>query len=154
MRTTKKVLTALGLALAVLIGSVTLAATGVVGPAGAAPSAESMLTQTDNGGWFARFRDHRREVRRHVAQLTADTIGISREELRDELRGGSSIAQVATAHGVDPQLVVDTLVHDANGRVDQAVANGRIDETQATKIKDHLPEAVGKLVDHVFRTRG
>jgi hypothetical protein len=151
MSTTKKFLAAGGLVAAILVGSLTLAATGIVGPANAqTPSAESMLTSGDHGGWFARFRHHRREVRRHVADLTADTIGVSREQLRDELKAGSSIADVANGHGVDPQVVVDTLAADANGRVDQALANGRIDEEQATKIKDRLPQAVQKLVDHVF----
>jgi hypothetical protein len=151
MTTTKKLLVAVGFVVALMVGSVTVAAIGVVGPAHAqAPSAEAMLTRPQHGGWFARFREHRREVRRHVAQLTADTIGISREELRDALEAGSSIGQVATEHGVDPQLVIDTLVTDANGRVDQALADGKITDERAAKIKGRLPTAVGKLVDHVF----
>ena len=159
--TTKKTLATGALGLAILGGSFTLAATGIVGPAGAqTPTAESFLTQTPSEGegrgpgWFQRFREHRREVRRQVAQLTADTIGITREELRSELAAGSSIAQVATDNGVDPQTVVDALVADATTRVDQAQADGRIDEEQAAKIKDRLPQAVDKLVNHVFDGEG
>jgi hypothetical protein len=155
--TAKKTLAIGALGLAIVGGSLTMAATGVVGPAGAqTPTAEAMLTSPDGGaddpgrGWFNRFRQHRREIRRHVAQLTADTIGISRDELRRELAAGASVAQVASAHGVDPQTVVDAIVTDADGRVDQAVADAKIDEQQAARIKDRLPGAVTRLVDHVF----
>jgi hypothetical protein len=156
--TAKKILATGALGLAIVGGSLTLAATGIVGPAGAqTPTAESFLTETEQGrdqGWLKRFRERRREVRREVAQLTADTIGISREELRTELASGKSIAQVASDNGVDPQTVIDALVADATTRVDQALADGKIDAEQATKVKERLPRAVDKLVNHVFDGEG
>lgn len=154
--TAKKLIATGALGASVLAGSVALAATGVVGPAGAqTPTAESMLTQEGgrDQGWFHRFREHRREVRRQVAQLTADTIGISREQLRQELASGKSIAQVATDNGVDPSVVAEALVTDANARLDQAVADGKVDEERAAKVEARIPQAVDKLLGHVFDGR-
>jgi hypothetical protein len=40
----------------------------------------------------------------------ATAIGITTDELRTELQAGKTIAQVAQAHNVDPQKVIDVLV--------------------------------------------
>ena len=58
------------------------------------------------------------------AELIADTIGITTEDLRAELEDGQTIAEVATANGVDPASVVDVLVSEMEARLDEAVANG------------------------------
>jgi hypothetical protein len=148
----KKVLAIGALCLGMFGGALALAATGVVGPAGAQTptTAEEMVTQEGGGrGWFARFREHRREVRKQTVQLTADTIGISTDELKTELKNGKSIAQVATDNGVDPQAVITAINDDVNGRVDQAVANGKLTQEKADKIKAKAPEAIDRVVNHV-----
>jgi uncharacterized protein YidB (DUF937 family) len=109
-----------------------------------------MVTESGGGrGLFHRFREHRREVRKHTAQLTADTIGISTDDLKSELKSGKSIADVATERGVDPQTVITAIVNDINARVDQAVADGKLDQTQADQIKERAPEVVTRVVNHV-----
>jgi uncharacterized protein YidB (DUF937 family) len=150
----KKNLLAIGvLSLAILGGSLAVAATGIVGTAGAQTptTAEEMVTGEGGGrGLFHRFREHRREIRKHTMQLTADTIGISTDELKSELKSGKSIADVATANGVDPQTVINAIVDDINTRVDQAVADGKLDQAKGDKIKDRAPEVVARVVNHVF----
>lgn len=148
----KKVLAVGAICLGMFGGALALAATGVVGPAGAQTptTAEEMVTQDGGHGWFARFREHRREVRKHTVQLTADTIGISTDELKSELKAGRSIAQVATDHGVDPQTVVQAIDDDVNQRVDQAVADGKLTQERGETIKQKAPEVIQRVVDHVF----
>jgi hypothetical protein len=51
------------------------------------------------------------------AEVIAEAIGIDVAELSDELRSGSTIADIAEAHGVDPQAVIDALVADYTERV-------------------------------------
>ncbi len=51
------------------------------------------------------------------AQVIADTLGIDVETLREELRTGATVAEVAEANGVDPQVVIDALVADYTERV-------------------------------------
>jgi hypothetical protein len=150
----KKNLLAIGvLGLAILGGSLAVAATGVVGTAGAQTptTAEEMVTGSGGGhGLFHRFREHRREVRKHTVQLTADTIGISTDELKSELKSGKSIAEVATANGVDPQNVITAIVDDVNARVDRAVADGKLDQAKGDEIKDRAPEVATRVVNRVF----
>lgn len=49
------------------------------------------------------------ELRADFAKV-AEAIGVTPEELRTALQSGQSIAQVAQAHGVDPQKAIDALV--------------------------------------------
>lgn len=150
----KKNILAIGvLTVAMLGGALALGATGLVGTAGAQTptTAEQMVTGDGGGhGLFARFRAHRKEVRHHTVKLAADTIGISTDELRTELKSGKSIADVATDHGVDPQTVITAIDNDVNGRVDQAVANGKLTQQRGDTIKDRAPDVIARIVDHVF----
>jgi hypothetical protein len=50
-------------------------------------------------------------------EVVAEAIGIDAETLREELRGGATIAEIAEANGIDPQTVIDALVADYTERV-------------------------------------
>ena len=54
-------------------------------------------------------------------QIAAKTIGVSPADLRQQLRRGESIADVATAHNVDPQAVVNALVNADKARITMRV---------------------------------
>ena len=73
-------------------------------------------------------------------EAAADAIGITDEELRTELRGGPSIADVAATHDVDVQTVIDALVAEAATHIDDAVADGRLTEAEATERTADLAE--------------
>lgn len=66
-------------------------------------------------------------------EVVAGLLGIEAEELRDALRDGQSIADLATANGVDVQTVIDALVAEAQGHLDLAVENGRLTEEEAAE---------------------
>jgi hypothetical protein len=89
----------------------------------------------------------RRHVRRAAIGVAADTIGIEPAALREQLRGGASIAGVATAAGVEPQQVVDAMVAAGTERIDAAVTAGKLDAERAATAKDRLDERVTKLVN-------
>ncbi len=54
------------------------------------------------------------------AQVAAQAIGISVDQLRQEIQG-KSLAQVAQAHNVDPATVANAIKADLHNRVDQQV---------------------------------
>jgi len=94
-----------------------------------------------------RARVHIRRLLHRAGGVVSDTIGIDRETLRQELRSGKTIAEIATDHGVQPQAVIDALVAAANKRLDAAVANGRITAERAAKIKERLPDRIARIVN-------
>lgn len=81
----------------------------------------------------------------------AKAIGISESDLTTALRSGKTIAQVAKAHGVATQKVIDALVTDGKTKVAAAVKAGRLTQAQADKIQAGLTQHVTDLVNGTFR---
>jgi uncharacterized protein YidB (DUF937 family) len=79
----------------------------------------------------------------------AEAIGITPEELREALDGGSTIADVAEANGVDPASVVEALVSNAQERLDELVADGTLTRAEAD---ERLAERTERAEDRVFGT--
>jgi len=68
-------------------------------------------------------QDRARFNRRIVMARAARTIGVPTTELRAAMERGQSIADVATANGVDPEVVIDELVGQSTERI-TAFVNG------------------------------
>jgi hypothetical protein len=83
--------------------------------------------------------------------VAANAIGISEADLRTALESGKSMADVATANGVDPQKVIDALVADAQAKLAERVANGDLTQAQADEISGDL---VQRITDHVNHAGG
>jgi hypothetical protein len=79
--------------------------------------------------------------------VAASTIGVTVDELRSALESGQSVADVANAHGVDPQKVIDALVADAQSKIDERVASGDLTQEQADEIKADLPDRIADFVN-------
>jgi hypothetical protein len=80
--------------------------------------------------------------------VAASTIGISEDDLKAALEAGQSIADVATAHSVDPQTVIDALVADAKAKLADAVTNGELTQEQADARSADVEQHVTDLVNH------
>jgi hypothetical protein len=113
-----------------------------------ADSVISALEQARPAGGKGAGRGIGREARREGASVAAATIGITTTELRTELRSGKTIAEVATAHGVSPQKVIDAMVADAEARLDAAVTAGRITAAQAATMKTRIAAQIADRVNN------
>jgi hypothetical protein len=76
----------------------------------------------------------------------ATYIGITRQELRTELRSGKSLAQIATAHGKTAAGLVDAMLAPAKARLDKAVQNGRLTQQQENQMLARLQDVLQKVV--------
>lgn len=83
-------------------------------------------------------RPHR--LARALAKETMDQTGLSREELKAELKAGKSLAQVAGENGSSEQAVVDAVLARLGARLDKAVANGKITAEQKDAIMARAAE--------------
>jgi hypothetical protein len=81
------------------------------------------------------------------ADVLPGLLGIDAQTLMTELRSGSTIADIATAHGVDVQTVIDGLVADAKSHLDQAVTDGRITDAEAADELTKITERVTAMVN-------
>ena len=63
--------------------------------------------------------DHGRGGRGFGLDAAATALGLTADELRTELEGGSTIAEVAQANGVEVQAVIDAMVAEADSAADR-----------------------------------
>lgn len=73
-------------------------------------------------------------------------LGLTREELRAELKDGKSLAQVAVAEGKTAAGLVDALLARAKERAAKAVAAKRLTQERADALLERLEERLAKRV--------
>ncbi|MEA2149763.1 MAG: hypothetical protein QOD69_1593 [Solirubrobacteraceae bacterium] len=86
----------------------------------------------------------------------AKALGITGTQLRDQLRAGKSIADIAKAQGKSLDDVRTAMKADAKTKADKAVADGDITQAQADELLSHLDDALSHLGDArpAFRLHG
>jgi polyhydroxyalkanoate synthesis regulator phasin len=82
-----------------------------------------------------------------VLDEAADAIGIEDDELLAALSDGQTIAEVAEGEGVDPQTVIDALVAATRERLDDAVADGHIEQEDADERLADVTERITEFVN-------
>lgn len=93
-------------------------------------------------------------------EAAAGYIGITEAQLRSELEGGQSLAQVAKAHDKSVDGLIGVLVGVAKDKLDNAVSAGRLTKAQETEmlsvLKDRITSAVNStgLDEPHFRRPG
>ena len=83
---------------------------------------------------------------RGMLAAAAGYLGLSGDQLRAELRGGTSLGEVAVAKGKTVGGLKAAMLAPASAKLDQAVANGRISAQQRTTALARL----GKLADRLI----
>ena len=81
-----------------------------------------------------------------AAKAAAAYIGVSISELREQLKAGSSLAAVATAHGKSIDGLEAAIVANAKTHLDKAVADGKVAADKAAQILATLKSKVAEIV--------
>jgi polyhydroxyalkanoate synthesis regulator phasin len=79
--------------------------------------------------------------------VLSDLLGVEVDELRDQLRDGATIAEIAEANGVDVQGVIDALVAEAEEHLALAVENGRLTQEEADEKLADVRERITEMVE-------
>jgi len=123
-----------GMGLSAVLASPAGAATpsALAAPSTAAPSTAAPST-AGHHPLRAWPRAHRKAVARDTIRISAKAIAVTPKDLVRALRSGQSIAEVAQAHNVDVQAVVNALVQAGDAQVGRAepVQAGLDDDRQA-----------------------
>jgi hypothetical protein len=77
----------------------------------------------------------------------AEELGLTEEELREQLRNGASLAEIAEEQGVDVDDLVGVLVGAAEERLAAAVDDGRIDQERADELAAGLEDRIRTFVE-------
>ncbi|MGM0384798.1 MAG: hypothetical protein ACQERF_02285 [Actinomycetota bacterium] len=86
--------------------------------------------------------------------VAADVLGMEADVLRDLLREGGTLADIAADQDVEVSELVDSLLAAATERIDAAVADGSIDQDRADEMKANLESRVTERVEQGMPTRG
>jgi len=82
----------------------------------------------------------------------AKALGITTDELQNDLRDGKSIADIAKEKNVDLKTIVDELVKEAQSRFDDAVKDGKLSQDQADRFEARLKERITDLLNRGLPT--
>lgn len=84
----------------------------------------------------------------------ATALGVTPAELGQQLRDGSTIAEIAAAQGVDVQTVIDALVAEATTKLNEKVAAGELTQTEADTKLATIEERITERVNNGRPERG
>ena len=90
---------------------------------------------------------------RIALDVAAATIGIDRAALINGLQAGQTIAEVASANGVEADTVIDALAAAHQERLDELVADGSITPEEAAERASEALERITDLVNGELRLR-
>jgi ribosomal protein S13 len=77
----------------------------------------------------------------------AKLLGLTEEQLQQELQGGKTLAQVAADHGVGRDQLIQALVAEHNKQLDEAVASGRMPREVADRLRADSRTMIESLID-------
>ncbi len=87
-------------------------------------------------------------------EAAATAIGISTDDLRTGLQSGQSLAEIAQAHGVSAQAVIDALVAEAKTHIADRVASGDLTQAEADQKLADLTDRITDMVNGELPVRG
>ena len=99
-------------------------------------------------GWHAAGRVHNAIV--SVFETAADVVGLPVEDVRERIAGGESLVAIADSQGIDEATLKSDLVGALTDRINQAVADGDLDQEKA----DMLLENLDSMVDRAINAEG
>jgi uncharacterized protein YidB (DUF937 family) len=84
----------------------------------------------------------------------AEVLGLTADELRDALRDGSTLAELADEAGVNLDALVDAMLAPLRERLDAAVADGRITQERADAKLKRATERITAMIKGARPGRG
>ena len=79
----------------------------------------------------------------------ADLVGTDSQSLREALKDGQTLAEVAVSNGVEVEAVIEALVAKANERIDEAVAAGKLTDSEAEEKRAEVEMRIVSFVHEV-----
>jgi len=80
-------------------------------------------------------------------EAVAEFLGITTDDLKAAHDEGLTLAEIAATNGSSRAALVEFLVGEAETRLDEAVAEGKIDEAEKAEKLSEITEKIGQMVD-------
>jgi hypothetical protein len=93
------------------------------------------------------FRGHGLRIGAGLDEV-ASIIGITKDELRTQLRSGKTLAEIAKTKNISQATLVDKLVAAAKTRIAAEVKAGRLTQARADEVTKNLSARINEMVTH------
>ncbi|MBI5666558.1 MAG: hypothetical protein HZC41_01000 [Chloroflexi bacterium] len=84
---------------------------------------------------------------REVAQVVAEAIGLTREQVADRLLNGETLADIIEAQGGSVDAVTAEVVVALTDAINAAVENGDLTQKRADRLLERLDEVVARVIN-------
>ena len=112
-------------------------------------SGEGRLFPPFGGGQQGRHHGKFQRLVGLVVENSAEVLGMEVDALKEELHAGNSLADVATAQGVEVEQFKADLLAAIEADLDEKVADGAITQEQADRILAKITESIDRIVEKV-----
>jgi polyhydroxyalkanoate synthesis regulator phasin len=82
-----------------------------------------------------------------IVSSVAETLGMTPQEIVQDLRQGQSLAEIGQAKRVSTDTLKSAILAAADEKLDQAVADGKLTQDQADKIMTRLTDNIDKILN-------
>lgn len=89
-----------------------------------------------------------------LVDAAAEATGLTHQEIIEQVRAGSTLAEVITANGANVDAVIDAAVTDATEQINAAVTEGRITQEEADTMIAELETVFTEMVNGEFAPQG
>lgn len=89
---------------------------------------------------------------RDALEIITEATGLSNQDLLQAAREGSTLAEIITENGGDVDAITAEIIALANTRIDDALADGSIDENQAAQLRENLETRIDSLLNRQWNT--
>ncbi|QGP93494.1 hypothetical protein MGLY_29040 [Neomoorella glycerini] len=99
--------------------------------------------------WFAGYKPGPHGRQQFPGNAIATALGMTPQELRQELQSGKTLEQIATEKGLTLAQLKEKLINEAKTKLDQEVASGKLTQDKADKILSRLEQLdLSKFFQH------
>ncbi len=88
-----------------------------------------------------------REAAGVLPEAAAETLGITEDQLMEELRGGQSLAEIAEAQGMSVDDLEAGLLAQVKAQLDSKVADGTLTQVQADEMFERIEGTIGDIAN-------
>lgn len=90
----------------------------------------------------------------HIVKDTAEMVGMEPKVLVDQLKQGKTLLQIVqTSKGWSEEEYLKKLAAKASANIDRAVAEGKLDQDKAARIKASLPDKLKTIIHRNWKNQ-
>ncbi len=90
-------------------------------------------------------------VIRQIVDILVDETGLTPQEIRAQVQGGMTLAEVIEANGGDVSAVTKAVLSAATEQINSAVETGRITQERANRMTSNLPDLIERGLNGELR---